>query len=217
MKKTYLILLLFALSLTVQAKDYISYYLVHTGVDHTLKEHTRQTNIRNQQAAVGVLEETNKSETNRLKQSYDKVISRLSKLGLAIDAAFMVQEAYPTLNMILNTQRSIIDQVSNHPHLIPFAIQNELFVINKARTLVNYMAGLILSIGDLNQMKAGDRKLLLAHALNELRAVSGMSYKMLSVIRGRIMAERLRKAGMIAWVNREKDLIGDIIQNAKRI
>lgn len=217
MKKICLLLFLLGFAVCSKAGDYISYYLVHIGVDHTLKENTRQKEIKNQQAIVTTLEETNKSETNKLKNTYDKIISRLSKLGLAIDAAFMIQEAYPTLTELIRTQRMIIDQVSDYPHLIPLAIENEIHVVNEARSLVNYMAGLFLSIGDLNQMKAGDRKLLLSHALNELRGISGMSWRMLSVIRGRIMTDQLNKLRTIAWVNREKELIGEIIQNAKNL
>ena len=216
MKKIFLSIFLIGFSVVAHA-DYISYYIINTGIDHSFKEHKRQSTIRDEQLVVGVLEETNKTETGKLKTTYNKVVSRLSKLGLAIDAAFMAQEAYPTLNTIIRTQTAIVNEVSDHPHLIPFAVENEIYVVNKARSLVNYMAGLMLSIGDLNQMKAGDRKLLLTHALNELKTVSGMSYKMLSTIRGRITAERFRKARFFAWVNREKEVIEDIIYNAKML
>lgn len=215
MKKICLAFILLGCTLISRA-DYISYYLIHTGVDHTLKEHERQITIRNQQALVTTLEETNRSETNKLKSTYDKMISRLNKLGLVIDAAFLSQEAYPTLNTIVRTQRMIVEQVSDYPYLIPFAIENEIHVVQKANSLVNYMVALAVSLGDLNAMKSGDRKLLLTHALNELRTVAGLSYRMLSTIRGRILADNLRKARFSRWVNREKDLITDIIRNAKR-
>lgn len=197
--------------------DYISYYLIHTGVDHTLKEHERQTKIRNQQALVTTLEETNKNETNRLRSTYDKMISRLNQLGLVIDAAFLTQEAYPTLNTIIRTQKMIVEKVAEYPYLIPFAMENETHVVQKAHSLINYMVGLVVSLGDLNAMKPGDRKLLLSHALNELRTVAGLSYRMLSTLRGRILSDSLRKARFSRWVNREKDLIIDIINNAKKI
>jgi len=217
MKKICIIFVFLGLSFSSKARDYISYYLVHVGVDHTLKEHERQKDIKNQQAVVGVLEETNKTETNKLKNTYDKIISRLSKLGLAIDAAFMVQEAYPMLSQLIETQSKVIDVVSDHPQLLPLAIENERFIVEKGRSLVNYMTGLFLSVGDLNQMKAGDRKLLLSHALNELSSLNGMSWKMLSVMRGRLLADKLKQMRTLAWVNREKNLIGDIIENATRL
>jgi len=216
MKKLILSAILTAFFFCAQA-DYISYYLIHTGIDHSLKEHKRQQSIRDEQTAVTALELANQEETGKLKTTYNTIVKRLSKLGLAIDAAFMVQEAYPTLNTIIRTQKSIIDQVSDHPHLIPFAIENEIYIVKKAHSLINYMAGLMLSIGDVNQMKSGDRKLLLTHALNELKSVSGMSYKMLTSMRGIITAERLQKARYIAWVNREKEVIEDIINNARML
>lgn len=197
--------------------DYISYYLIHTGVDHSLKEHERQTKVRNQQALVTTLEETNRTEANKLTATYDKMISRLNQLGLVIDAAFLTQEAYPALNTIISTQKMIVEKVSDYPYLAPFAIENEIHIVQKAHSLINYMIGLVVSLGDLNTMKPGDRKLLLTHALNELRTVAGLSYRMLSTVRGRILSDNLRKARFSRWVNREKDLITDIIRNAKRL
>lgn len=217
MKKIYIIFVFIGLSISSKAGDYISYYLVHLGVDHTLKENQRLKSIKNEQAVVGVLEETNKNETNILKTTYDKIISRLSKLGLAIDAAFMVKEVYPMLNQLIETQSKVIEVVSDHPQLLPLAIENERFIVEKGRSLVNYMVGLFLSIGDLNQMKAGDRKLLLNHGLNELSSLNGMSWRMLSVMRSRLLADELKRMRTLAWVNREKDLIGDIIENAKSL
>lgn len=216
MKVLFVAILLLGWSLHSRA-DYISYYLIHTGVDHTLKEHERQTRVRNHQALVTTLEETNKTETNRLRSTYDKMISRLNQLGLVIDAAFLTQEAYPTLNTIIRTQKMILEKVADYPYLIPFAIENEIHVVQKAHSLVNYMVGLAVSLGDLNGMKSGDRKLLLGHALNELRTVAGLSYRMLSTLRGRILSDNLRKARFSRWVNREKDLIVDIINNAKKL
>ncbi|WP_312352577.1 hypothetical protein [Sphingobacterium siyangense] len=163
------------------------------------------------------MEQTNRSETNKLKTTYNKMILRLNTLGLVIDATFLAQEAYPTVNTIIRTQRIIVEQVADYPKLIPFAVKSEIQMIQKASSLINYMVGLSLSLGDLNAIKAGDRKLLLNHALNELRAVAGMSYKMLSTIRGIILSDKLRKARFSRWVNREKDLITSIIRNAKKL
>ncbi len=216
MKKIYYSLIFLCCSLVCRA-DYISYYLIHTGIDHSLKEHDRQTSTHNQQTLVTTMEQTNRSETNKLKTTYNKMILRLNTLGLVIDATFLAQEAYPTVNTIIRTQRIIVEQVADYPKLIPFAVKSEIQMIQKASSLINYMVGLSLSLGDLNAIKAGDRKLLLNHALNELRAVAGMSYKMLSTIRGIILSDKLRKARFSRWVNREKDLITSIIRNAKKL
>ena len=45
----------------------------------------------------------------------------------------------------------------------------------KAVQLARYLTGLFISIGDLNQMKASDRRILYGHVLHELRKIAGAS------------------------------------------
>jgi len=216
MKKICLAILLLSCSFISRA-DYISYYLMHEAIDNTLGEERRQGKIRDEQVVVTTLEETNRAETGKLERTYGKIVSRLSKLGLAIDAAFLVQEAYPVLNSIITTQNRIIERVKDYPHIATIAVQSEIQIVKKAHSLINYMAGLMLSIGDFSGMKAGDRKLLLGHALSELKDINRFSFTMLSTINGHIMTERLRRGQFDSWVNREKDVVIDIIHNAKKL
>ncbi len=218
MKKLCLALLLTGCAFfSTQGQNYISYYLMHEAIDNTLGEEKRQRKIRDEQVVVTGLENTNKVEAGKLERTYSKIVSRLSKLGLAIDAAFLVQEAYPVLNSIITTQERVVQRVKDYPHIAPIAIESEIQVVKKAHSLINYMAGLMLSVGDFAGMKAGDRKLLLGHALSELKEINRFSFTILSNINGHILAERLRKASFDYWINRERNVVIDIIHNAKTL
>src|SRR5690606_41601713 len=72
--------------------------------------------------------------------------SDLSKLGLAIDAAFLAQEAYPVFNNIIRTQKNIVDRVQEYPQYIPLVLECEMAVAQKSYSLIQYMTGLTMSI-----------------------------------------------------------------------
>lgn len=215
-KAILLIVFLFSLHLS-KAQNYISYYLIHVGVDHTLKEHKRQVKIRNNQAIVGVEEEANRRSMSRFNQKYKQAKERLNKLGLLIDGAFMGVQAYPILNTIIRTQGDIYSEVQSAPYLIPVAIQSEIEFVDKARSVIMFLTGLVLTYGDINQMKAGDRKMLLNHAIDELYVLDAITSNLLNTIRNIKFAQMLKRAEFDGWVNREKDIINDIITNAKNL
>lgn len=215
MKKTLLIILLALFSHIAKSKDYISYYLIHVAVDHTLKEHERQKSIRNNQAVVTAEEEINRGKMSSFNRKYKQVKERLNSLSLLFDGAFMSMEAYPLLNSIVKTQQDIVREVQAAPYLIPLAISSEAQFVEKARSIIMFLTGLALTYGDINQMKAGDRKMLLHHAIDELYLLDGISTGLLNTINNIKLAQQLKKAQFETWVNRDKEIINDIITNAK--
>src|SRR5690606_30582522 len=217
MKKYILLFLLAGIYHIGHCQDYICYYIMHVAIDHTLRETERQENIRNNQMLVGTAENVNNNEQKQLQQTYDKIMYRLSSLGHAIDASVVTVEAYPTITQIINTQQNIINTVKDHPELTLVAINSQKGIVEKAQSIGSYMAGLILSIGDINQMKSGNRKLLLEHALSELRSVRALSQTLLSNMRWQIRLHEQQRRETIRWINREKELVIDIINNAKKL
>src|SRR5690606_22270026 len=103
--KTFFIVTMLLACCTVCKADYLSILLIHREVEKTVEEDGRQTKIRDEQLQVTAMEKANRAEANKLKTTYSKIVSRLSKLGLAIDAAFLAQEAYPVFNNIIRTQK----------------------------------------------------------------------------------------------------------------
>ena len=152
---------------------------------------------------------------SRFNQQYKKVKERLNSLGLLFDGAFMAAEAYPTLNSIVKTQGDILNEVQDMPLMIPVALESEREFVKKARSIILFLTGLVLTYGDINQMKAGDRKMLLNHALDELYTLDAISSQLLITLQNIKFAQSLNAASFDSWVNRDKEIINDIINNAK--
>lgn len=199
------------------AQNYINYYLIHTGVDNTLRENERQTDIRNGQVIVNSLDVANNEQTTRLQKVAKKIQGRTNSLGLILDGTFMATTAIPIVNQIYSTQSNLIALCQDYPHLMPTVIAHEARIVSQVTSLSRYMTGIILSIGPLNQMTPDNRRILLSHALTELREINRESWRAITTIRTAIRTEEVNRRKMRNWVNREKDMIERIIRNAKNL
>lgn len=211
MKRTItLIWLLFAL--LQNAFCQLNVGLIHQLVSESKSEHSKQDQAKNKQAVASANEEVNRAQMNKLKTTYRELQKRFHTVALVIDAAQIGVEATPVVSEIIRQQSIIYQLASDNPVLIALAFQTEKDLAHRARMLANYIAGLALSIGDLNQMKASDRKILFSHAITELRLIEGASKGLaLSMVR----ASQKRSLDPFAdFVNQDKQLVDEIIRNA---
>jgi hypothetical protein len=185
-------------------------------ITESQSEHDRQTKARTNQATVTANEAVNKSQMSTLKTTYRNIQSRFHTLGLVIDAGEIALEAAPLVNEIINQQRLIIAQCQRNPALILLAINSETDLAKQATLLTEYCAGLILSIGDINQMKASDRKVLFSYVITELRRIDGASRGLLTAIIN-FNNQLHAKSGnpFSGFINQDKNLVDDIMRNAK--
>lgn len=209
-KRTFIILIFFCLS--VDAYSQLNVELLHQLVSESKSEHSRQDEAKNKQAVTSANEEVNKTQMGKLKEKYRELQSRFHTIGLAIDLAQIGLEASPLVSEIIRQQSIIYNLAYENPVLIAIALQTEIDLVNRAKMLANYIAGLALSIGEINQMKASDRKILFSHALTELRLIEGAS-KGLAICMQQANYKRSLDP-FKDFVNRDKQLIDEIVRNA---
>ncbi|WP_026715236.1 hypothetical protein [Flavobacterium daejeonense] len=217
MKKNLLLLLFFCFYVNTAKASYISYYLIHTGIDHQLDENKRQIKIKDNQAGVLALEQNNKEQTTTLKTKYAKIKSRLNSLGFLFDAVMVTPSAIPAIKNTIANQDKIIKEVQNDPLLIPIALKSEKDFVYKIQMISRFITGLAISYGDINQMKSGDRKMLLNHAIDEINILESISGNLLSIIQNIKMEKLIAKHNWNNYINREKDIIKEIMNNSKQI
>lgn len=156
------IIFIVCLLLVLQQKSFgqLNVELIHQLVSESKSEHSRQDEAKTKQAVASANEEVNRSQMTKLKIKYRELQQRFHTVGLAIDAAQIGLEASPVVSEIIRQQNIIYQLANDNPILIALAFQTEKDLADRARMLANYVAGLALSIGDINQMKASDRKIL---------------------------------------------------------
>ena len=82
--------------------------------------------------------------------------------------------------------------------------------------MIGYVTGLTLSFGDVNQMKASDRKLLFDYVLMQLSEIQELSGNLVNTIAYSNLSTLLRSINPFqSYIDQDKTVAEDIIQNAK--
>jgi hypothetical protein len=189
---------------------------IHQLVDESKSENTLQVKAKNQQILATANEQANLTVLSKIKATYRTLQQRYNTLGTVINVAEIGLDATPMLKHIISNQSQIISLAEKNPALIAIGYQSEIQFAEKAERLAGYVAGLILSYGDINQMKASDRKMLFDYVISELSTIQELSGNMVNMMQYSSLAALLKAANPFRdFIDADKSLAGDIIQNAK--
>jgi len=221
MKKYTIALLLllpfaFYLSPCFAQKSTLDIVGIHQLVDESTSENKLQVNARNQQAAATANEQANLTLLEKLKNTYRTLQQRYNTLGTAITVADVGIYAEPMVKQIVSYQAQIVALAENNPALIAIGYQSEIQFAENAKDLMGYVAGLILSYGDVNQMKASDRKMLFDYVITQLSVLQELSGNMVNMMQYSSLASLLKAANPFQnFINADISISKNIIQNAK--
>ncbi len=219
MKLKLIVLLLpfaFSFSPSMAQRSTIDIVGMHQLIDQSKDEHARQVNTRNNQATVNANEQANLTLLGKLKDIYRTLQNRYNTLGTAVSVANIGIEATPMVGQIIIYQGQIVKLVEKNPAVAMLGVQSEIEFVQKAEGLLGYVAGLTLSFGDVNQMKASDRKLLFDYVIQQLSQIQELSGNLVDTLSYSNLSSLLRSLNPFQnFVDMDKNMAGDIIQNAK--
>ena len=218
MKKLFFLLLplTFWLSPSFGQQSTIDVIEMHQLIDQSKNEHIQQVNARNNQATVNANEQANLTLLEKLKNVYRTLQQRYNTLGTAINIADIGLEADPMVKQIVSYQGQIVKLVEKNPAVAVLGVQSEIEFCEKAEALLGYVAGLTISFGDVNQMKASDRKLLFDYVIQQLSQIQELSGNLVNTLSYSNLSSLLRALNPFQnYVDMDKNMAEDIIQNAK--
>ncbi len=190
--------------------------LLHQLIGNSKTEHGKQSDARDRQLAITTGEEVNKTLMAKLKTNYRNIHSRFKTLGLAIDAAQIRIEAYPLIEDIAQSQEAIFRFCKNDPVLSVLAVQAEMDMGERAQGLLNFLYGVAISIGDINQMKQSDRKVLFSHVITELRLIAGSSRGLTTTLQYSSRSKVIKEINPFSdFINTDRALIERILQRTE--
>lgn len=218
MKRLFVFLLPFAfyLSPAFAQQSVIDVVGMHQLIDQSKDEHKQQVNARNNQATVNANEVANLTLLEKLKDMYRTLQQRYNTLGTAINIAEIGIYATPVVDQIVSYQGQIVALAQKNPAGAALGIQTEIEFAEKAEALAGYVTGLTLSIGDMNQMKASDRKLLFDYVIQQLSKIQELSANMVNILTYSNLSTLLRSINPFqSYIDQDKSMVESIIQNAK--
>lgn len=189
---------------------------LHQLVDQSESENKLQVKARDQQALATANESANLTLLEKMKVTYRNLQQRYNTLGTAINVANIGIYASPMVTRIISNQAQIIQLVEKNPALIGIGYQSAIQFASQAKSLIGYVTGLTLSFGDVNQMRASDRKMLFDYVISELSIIERLSNNMLTMMQYSSLSSLLRAANPFQnFIDADKSICADILQNAK--
>jgi len=189
---------------------------IHQLVAESTAENKLQVKAKNQQLLATANEKANETLLEKLKGTYRTLQQRYNTLGTAITVADVGIYAVPMVDKIIDYQEQIVALAEKNPALIAVGYQSEIQLAEKAKSLLGYVSGLILSYGDVNQMKASDRKMLFDYVIAQLSNIQQLSGNMVNMMQYSSLAALLRAANPFQnFINADVGISKHIILNAK--
>jgi hypothetical protein len=189
---------------------------MHQLIDESKSEHAAQIKARDRQAANSATETSNMTLLAKMKNSYRTLQERYNSLGTAINMADIGIYAEPMVKKIVGYQEQIVALTEKNPATVALGYRTEIEFAEKAEGLIAYVTGLILSTGDINQMKASDRKLLFDYLILQLSKIQELSGNMVNLLQYSNLASVFKSVNPFeSYISQDKNMVEHIIQNAK--
>lgn len=189
---------------------------MHQLISQSKNEHAIQVKARNNQAGVTANEQVNLTLLEKLKNVYRTLQQRYHTLGTAINIADIGLQAMPMVRQIMACQGQIVQLAARNPAGTALGVATEIEFAEKAEALAGYVTGLTLSLGDVNQMKTSDRKLLFDYVIQQLSRIQELSGNMVNILTYANLASLIRSVNPFQdYIDQDKSMVESIIQNAK--
>lgn len=196
-------------------KENVSFPMMNIEINATMKEHDRQKEMRQKQTLNAGTEAINRTQWNNFKDKATKIQDRLRIVSFAIQALPTGIAMSREITKITDNQAAIINEINTAPYSIIAVLPSQVQFVDDLQMVTRLITGIILSYGAINQMEKSERKVLLDYALEEVKTLSRNSTHMLLKIRD-IKAKVLRnKRAFQYYVNRDRQVVENIMNNIK--
>jgi len=192
--------------------------LLHQLVEHSKQEYNIQQTLRTTQAITSSNQQINNQKTASLKNTYRTITQRFQLIGTALQTVTTSIESVRLTNEIIDQHNRIINVLKDDPTKIPLVIQAELELVGKARQIARFILGIMVSYGEINQMKQSDRRLLYAHVITELKNILSISKSLHNSIYYTSLMKKLNSKHPFAEnLNSDKRIVENILSQLKTI
>lgn len=196
-------------------QENVSFPMMNLEIKATMEENGRQGEMSINQAANTTAETVNRVQWNDFKTKVTKIQDRLQIVSVAIQAVPTGIAVSREISKITQNQAAIIHEIETAPYALIAVLPSQIRFVDDLQMVTRLIAGLVVSYGAINQLEKSERKLLLDYALGEVKILSRNSTHMLIKIRD-IKSKVLRnKRAYQYYVNRDRQVVVNIMKNIK--
>ncbi|MEN2436260.1 hypothetical protein AAH994_12670 [Weeksellaceae bacterium A-14] len=196
-------------------QEYVSFPMMDIEINATMKEHDRQKDMRKNQLMNATVETANRTQWNGFKDKVTKIQDRLRIVSFAIQSIPTGIAMNREITKIIQNQTAIVNEIETAPLSIIAVLPSQVQFVDDLQMVTRLIIGIVASYGAMNQMEKSERKILLDYALGEVKTLSRNSTHMLLKIRD-IKAKVLRnKSAFQYYVNRDRQVVENIMNQIK--
>ena len=196
-------------------EENVSFPMMNQEIRHSMNEHERQVEMKNKQHINLGAEVVNKKQWSKFKDTTKKIQDRLRIIDFALQAIpagiVISQEA----KEIKENQIKIIQEIRTAPYTLIVALPKQVEFVDELQMVVRLITGIVVSYGAINQMEKAERKILIDYALSEVERLNSQSFYMLMMIRNAKEKFERNKAMLSYYVNADRQIVEEIIDNIK--
>lgn len=196
-------------------QENVSFPMMDIEINAAMKEHDRQKEMRQKQILNASVETANRTQWNDFKEKITKVQDRLRIVSFAIQGIPAGIAMSREITKITNNQTAIINEISTAPYSILIALPSQVQFVDDLQMVTRLVMGIVISYGAMNQMEKSERKILLDYALGEVKTLSRNSTHMLLKIRDIKARVNRNKRAFQYYVNRDKQVVENIMNHIK--
>lgn len=186
-------------------------------VKSTVEEHERQKKMNNKQNGNTTTELANKEQWKKLKETATKIQDRLRIVDFALQAIPTGYVIGLKAKEIKDNQYKILQEINSSSQILKEVLPKQVKFVDDLQMVSRFLAGIVLSYGSINQMERAERQILLNFARQEVEKLSNDSFYTLMLIQDIKAQERNRRSMYQYYIQRDKDLVEDLMKNIKRI
>lgn len=200
-----------------ERNDDLNTELINQEIKHSLREHDRQKELREEQLLNTASESYNESQWKETRTKIEKIQDRLRVVALSLQLIPMGIAVVDEGKKISEIQKQIFEELKDSPTSIVLVYKDQIKFIDDLQMVVRLLTGIVVSYGSINQMERADRQELINYALDEVRMVRYNADDMLWKIKAWKSQLRAKKSVLEAYVQRDKQIIKEIIGNVKSL
>lgn len=204
-----------AYSLNAQGTQYVSFPMINQEIRHSLEEHSRQKKMHRNQLKNTTSENINKTQWSKYKEIKEKVQKRLSIVSFALQAIPTGYKLTQDAKRIKVLQLALYNELKDAPYLLKDVFQSQLTFIDELQMTIRFIIGIVSTYGTINQMEKAERQTLLNYALDETKRLKTECYTMLLTVKNIKEKLKLERAKIQYGIDRDKNLVKDILKNIK--
>ena len=196
-------------------KENVSFPMMNIQINAAMKEHDRQKEMREKQTVNATVETANQSQWKAFKDKVTKIQDRLRIVSFAMQSVPTGIAMSREVTKINQNQRAILNEIGTAPIALRSVLPSQVQFVDDLQMVTRLITGIILSYGAMNQMEKAERQILLDYALEEVKALSRNSTYMLFKIRAVKAKAKQNRRAFQYYVNRDRQVVEDIMDNIK--